>query len=86
MLKGMGDDPGCKCFEGGKGWTIGLSDAAFDLGGREMSVSGEEGNGFAHFTLEGRTCPGPCPSATPAGQCWNGFSREESRGEGGRCH
>lgn len=35
--------------------------AVFDLGGREMSVSGEEGNVFAHFNLEGRTCLAPVP-------------------------
>lgn len=71
---------------GGKGWTTGLLDAVFDLGGREMSVSGEEGKVFAHFNLEGGMCPGPCPSATLAGWCWYGFSREGSSGEGRGCH
>lgn len=50
-----------------------------------MSLSGGEGNVFAHFNLEGRTCPGPRPSATPGGRCWYGFSREESGGEGKGC-
>lgn len=68
---------------GGKGWTIGLSDAVFDLGGREMSVSGEEGNVSAHFNLVGRTCPGPCPGATPGGQCQDGFPRAGTAGRAG---
>lgn len=51
-----------------------------------MSVSGEEGNVFAHFNLEGRMCPGPRPNATPEGRCRYGFSREESSGEGEGCY
>lgn len=85
-VEGNGKPSRLQMHLGGKGRTIGFSDAVFDLGGREMSVSGEEGNVFAHFNLEGRTCPGPCPSATLAGRCQDGFWREESSVEGGGCH
>lgn len=38
-------------------WPLSVS----DLGGREMSVCGEEGNVFGHFNLEGGTCLAPVP-------------------------